>query len=192
MSSARRSESKQPDKRRKVDWPAVERDYRTSQMTLRELGDKHGCDHAAIARKAKKDGWQRDLTEAVKQATNTKLIEAAVNKAVNDSQQTTTDVVLAVAELNKTVILKHRGRLEQLNKDADDARTKLITMAETISDIREASTYVSAVEASARTVKIVIEAERKAYGLEDKEPEGGDPSKPQKRVLVEFVEATNQ
>lgn len=99
-------------KRRKVDWDAVERDYRSTQMTLRELGAKHGCDHAAISRKAKDNDWKRDLTAAVRQATNTMLIEAAVTNAVTNSQQAVTSTVIAVAEMNKQVILGHRRDIQ--------------------------------------------------------------------------------
>jgi len=67
--------------RRYVDWDAVERDYRATQITLRELGAKHGRDHAAVARKAAKGDWKKDLTAAVGKATNAKLIEQAVAMA---------------------------------------------------------------------------------------------------------------
>jgi hypothetical protein len=167
--------------KRKVDWDAVERDYRATQMTLRELGAKYDCSHVAIAQKAKKLQWVRDLNPAVRQATTDLLVKAAVNEAVHKSEQAITNTVIAVAEMNSRVILGHRKRLEQLTKDADAARDKLIQLADSIADIKEAATYVSALEASARTVKLVIEGERKAYGLDD------DDGKKQDDKLSELI-----
>lgn len=95
-------------KRKRVDWEAVERDYRTGQFTLRELEAKHGADNGLISRKAKKDGWSQDLSKAIKAATNAKLVEELVSKEISSSQQKVSTTVLAAAEVNKTVILGHR------------------------------------------------------------------------------------
>lgn len=95
-------------KRRRADWQAIERDYRLGKFTLRELEAKHGADDGLIARKAKKEGWKQDLSNAVKIATNAKLMEEAVKAEVSKGQQEVSTVVLAVAEVNKQVILAHR------------------------------------------------------------------------------------
>ena len=116
MAAESRKSAAPGKQRRKVDWEAVERDYRASQLTLRELGEKHGCAHPAIARKAKSEGWQRDLTDAVKQATSSKLIEAAVTSAVTNKHQTVTSAVLVAAEVNTQVILGHRKGLNRLTR----------------------------------------------------------------------------
>jgi hypothetical protein len=96
-------------KKQRTDWDAVERDYRTGKFTLRELGAKHGADNGLISRKAKKDGWTQDLSLAIKQATNAKLIEELVSKEVSNGQQKVSNTVLAAADLNKQVILSHRN-----------------------------------------------------------------------------------
>ena len=116
MAAASRKSAAPGKQRRKVDWEAVERDYRTSQLTLRELGEKHGCAHPAIARKAKAEGWQRDLTDAVKQATSSKLIQAAVTSAVTNKHQAVTNAVLVAAEVNTQVILGHRKGLNRITR----------------------------------------------------------------------------
>lgn len=109
-------------KRKTTDWEAVERDYRTSGFTLRELAAKHGATHTTISRRAERQGWTKDLTAAIRQATNAKLIEASVQQAVqqecNGAHQRTTDAVLGAAELNKQVILAHRGRVGQATEIA--------------------------------------------------------------------------
>lgn len=155
-------------KRRGVDWDAVERDYRTGAFTLRELADKYGCSHQAVGKQVKAKGWTQDLSKAVRQATNAKLIEAEVAKQVAESGQAVANSVLAAAEVNTQVVLRHRTRLEQLNKDADAAREKLAALCDTVADVREAATLVSAIESLSRTTKNLIEKEREAFGLDEK------------------------
>lgn len=179
--------------RRRVDWDAIERDFRTGKFTDGELSTKYGVTREAIVRRRKKDQaddstrWAQDLEPQVRAATNALLIQEHITSQITEGHSKVTGVILAAAELNKSVILRHRSRLERLNADADAARDKLIQLADSIADIKEAATYVSALEASARTAKIVIEAERKAYGLDEETEDVSD--KPQKRVVLEFVDA---
>jgi hypothetical protein len=183
-----------PKKRQRADWQAVERDYRTGLMTLRELAEKHGCSHQAISKRAGKHEWAQDLSPAIRAATAAKLVQHEVAKEVAKEVasevakggQEVINAVLVAAELNKQVILSHRSRLRQLQADADMVRNKLLQMTEEVSDVREASTLVSAFESSARTTKIVIEAERKAFGL-DAMAEQEAPDSERNRVTVEFI-----
>lgn len=113
-------------KKARTDWEAVERDYRTGKFTLRELGAKHGPNNATISRKATKDGWTQDLSAAIKQATNTKLIESIVTSECSKAQQNAADTVLAAAEVNKDVILSHRRGLNRIT----DIKSKLLEQIE--------------------------------------------------------------
>lgn len=164
--------------RRRVDWDAVERDYRTGSFTLRELAAKYGGSHQAIAKQAKVKGWTQDLTKAVRAATNARLIEKAVAEKVAESGQQVANAVLAVAEANTQVILKHRQRLESLVGDAEAARAKLVEMIGSVADVREAATLVGAIESLSRTTKNIIDKEREAFNLDSKEkpPAEGDDS----------------
>ena len=123
---------KSPAKPR-ADWDAVERDYRTGKYSLRELQARHGADHSLILRKARKEGWTQDLSIAIKQATNAKLVAALVNTEVNESHQKVTAVVSAAANENTRVILSHRARLESLNDAVETAKAKLLSLGDTVS-----------------------------------------------------------
>lgn len=113
-----------------IDWQAVERDFRTGRFTLRELGEKYRCTHAAVGKRARKEGWKQDLSSAVRSATNAGLIEAAVAAGF----QKTTDTVLAAAELNKSVILSHRNDVREMRDDVfmllSELRSSMITEEE--------------------------------------------------------------
>ncbi len=171
--------------RRKVDWDAVERDYRATSLTLRELAAKHECGHSAIANQAKRHGWARDLTGAVRVATSVMLIEAAVSDGVNKAVQDVTNAVLVTASVNTSVILSHRTRLASLHKDVETAKRKLMDLGDEVADIREAAIFVQAVGNLVTATKALIEQERKAHGLEDALT---DDSRPVKRVVLDFVD----
>ena len=100
--------------KRKTDWEAVERDYRTGKFTLRELETKHGADHSLILRKAKKEEWKQDLGQAIKQATNAKLVEQLVTNEVTNSHQKVTNTIDVAATMGMNVILGHRKGLKRI------------------------------------------------------------------------------
>lgn len=208
--------TQKPAKRKLVDWPAVERDYRTSQMTLREMGEKHGCTHGAIAQKAKASGWQRDLRPAIEQATQARLIESALSSAVNGATQELTNVVLAVAEVNTQVILKHRTGLqritrikEQLLDQIEQAAMNLPDLAEAIEllrnpdqngqdkandALRKAMSRTSLVDDLKKLAEVdekVRKGEREAFNIAGGEDPETVQSKP-KRVLLDFVDVEDK
>lgn len=213
--SAKTKPPQNPGKRARVDWAAVERDFRTSQMTLRELGEKHGCDHAAISRKARQDGWERDLTAAVKQATNAKLIQASVNNAVTTSQQQVTSVVLAAAEINTQVILGHRKGLNEITHvrnmllaQVGQAAANLPDLADIIEMVRKPdengidrandalrkalgrSALIDDLKKLAEVDEKVRKGEREAFNISSEaEALAG---KPVKRVVLDFVDAVQK
>jgi hypothetical protein len=106
-------------KAKKVDWDAVEREYRVGQLSLRALASKHDCTAAAISKKAKEKRWAKDATQEVRERTRAALIvhaadnEESVN-TVNSSVNTPTreDVAVAV-QTNLAVIKRHRKDIGQ-------------------------------------------------------------------------------
>lgn len=169
-----------------IDWDAIERDYRTDKLTLRELAAKHGGVHTTIARRAEKQGWNKDLTDAIRQATNSKLVQQSVQLQCNNAHQSATETVLAAAELNIRIIQGHRVRLTALYDAVTSAKDKLMELGDAVTDIREAATFVQAVSHLATATKTLIEQERKAHNLDE---EVDAAVFKQKRVLLEFVEA---
>lgn len=127
----------------RMDWEAVERDYRTNKFTLRELAAKHGCTHQAIGNQIKRKGWIQDLTKAIKQATDTKLIDSLVAEGVAKSGQAVANTVLAAAEINTQVILGHRTGLRRITNiqqklldQIEQAASNLPELSEVIEMIR--------------------------------------------------------
>lgn len=195
-------------KRPRVDWDAVERDYRTGKFTLRELEAKHSVSYAQISRKAKEQAWEKDLREEIKLATDAALLRESVTKA----QNSTTDVVLVAANVNTQVILGHRHGLNRITaiKDVlldqiEQAARLMPDLAEVIEMVRSEddrgidkandamkkamarSALVDDLKKLAEVDEKVRKGQREAFSIGDG-PSGTDGA-PQKRVVLDFVEA---
>lgn len=195
--------AKSAPKRKRTDWEAVKRDYGTAKFTLRELGEKYGINHTGIARKIKNEGWTQDLAKQIKQATDAKLLGDLVNKEVNKGTQEVTNTVLAAAELNKQVILKHRNDIEATRSVAFDLlqevrdsallvdEKELLTQilagegaepkdeAQARQIVNKALAFgnrVSSVKLLADTFTKLQDSERKAFGLGDGEKIPDEPN----------------
>lgn len=201
---ARKSASKStPPTKKRPDWDAVERDYRTGKFTLRELSAKYGCSHTAIAKRAKVHAWSQDLSEQIRQATNAKLTQALVDKEVASGVQAVSTTVAVAAELNKQVILGHRSDLKATRDVAAALLTELsnaallsehgemlatilagegaepadLNRARTlVSKALSVNTRISSVKALAETFAKLQEGERKAFNIADGDAGGSaDP-----------------
>lgn len=64
------------------DWEAIERDYRAGVKSLREIAAKDGrVTEGAIRKRAKRDGWERDLASKIKAKADALVRKAVVRKA---------------------------------------------------------------------------------------------------------------
>jgi hypothetical protein len=157
-------------KRSRIDWDAIERDRRTGQFTLRELEAKYGVDNASIARRMKRDRavdptrWSEDLTDAVRQATNTRLMQELVSSEISKGQQNVSTAVRAAAELNTQVLLAHRTGLAKLAADADALQSHIIRATDT-DDLNSLAKAASALDTLGRLRKTLIEKQRENLGI---------------------------
>ena len=185
-----------PKAKPRTDWDAVERDYRTGKFTLRELEAKHDVSYAQISRKAKQLCWEKDLREAIKQATDSALL----HDAVTDAQKNTTEVVLVAAEMNKQVILGHRAGLARITgiktlllSQIEQAAANMPELSEIIEMVRnpdengrdrandllraamERGALVDDLKKLAEVDERVRKGEREAFSLNEPKPEGDAP-----------------
>lgn len=66
-----------------VDWEAVEREYRAGIKTLRQIAADAGVTHGAVNKRAKSEGWSRDLSAKVSQRAEELVSKALVSKEVS-------------------------------------------------------------------------------------------------------------
>lgn len=96
-------------KAKDVDWVGVERDYRAGVMTNTAIGKKYGISHTAVQKRAKSEGWTRDLSKRIEAAREAKVSRSMVSPKVAEQRAATdAQVVEANAEAQKNMILEHR------------------------------------------------------------------------------------
>ena len=73
----------------KVNWIKVEEDYRSNQISIREIGRRYGIAYQSVQKYAKRHGWTRDLGVDVQKKLAEKVIKedaGAVSPFVNDEE----------------------------------------------------------------------------------------------------------
>lgn len=88
----------------KYDWEAIARDYKAGQLSLREIGKKHGPTDGAIRARAKKHGWTRDLSDEVRRQARSQALREEL-RTPNASDE---EIVEEAAKVGSQVIQTHR------------------------------------------------------------------------------------
>lgn len=176
-----------------VDWERVESDYRAGLLSVREIAAACGVSHVAIAKRAKRDGWSRDLNAKIQAKADALVTKALVTSEVT-AERLVTDaaIVSANAEVIANVRLNHRkdiskfrtlalsllaelelqtGNTELFEQLGDFLRSEDDKGADKRNDIYQkvisSAGRIDGVKKLAETLKILIGLEREAYGLVD-------------------------
>jgi phage-related tail protein len=121
------------DEKKPTDWEAIEREYRAGQLSEAEIARQHDISRAAIQKRAKKQGWSRDLTEKVRQEVAARLVAEGLQGARGAA------TVELAAERGVQLIREHRQDIGTNRK----AVTKLIDeLHETLDHIEEIETDI--------------------------------------------------
>ena len=170
-----------------ADWEAIEGMYRAGLLSVREIARSHGISHVAILKRAKAEGWKRDLTEKVRQEVTTGLVTTEVTTG---NKVTERQMVEAAATQIITLVREHRGQISrnralvdklmaqlELAADNRDLLEGIIDEVETCStgasSQRHAalmkavslSTHAGVLKNLAETLKILIGLEREAFNV---------------------------
>ncbi|ORJ47857.1 hypothetical protein B2M27_23840 [Kluyvera intermedia] len=98
----------------KPDWEAIESAYRAGVLSVRELAGKYGISHQAISKRAKKDGWERDLKAKVQAKADALVAKREVARQVaTGSTISERQLIEATAEVIATVRMEHRGDIRR-------------------------------------------------------------------------------
>lgn len=178
------------------DWERIETEYRAGILSTREIASASGVSHTAINKRAKKDGWVRDLKAKI-QAKADELVSRRVVSTEVSSQRAATErqIIEANAERIAQVRGEHRvdiqrvrslaltllGELESQSASLEDLQTlgDLLRSEDDNGQDRRNDLYqkiistpgrVDSAKKVAETLKHAITMEREAYGLDDKKP----------------------
>lgn len=122
------------------DWEKIENDYRAGVLSVREIGANRGVSHTAINKRAKRDGWTRDLAAKIKARAESLVSTRAVStkvatEATKRQLATDREIIEANADLIAQIRLGHR-------KDIGRARKQAMSMLDEL----EAAGSLAAVE----------------------------------------------
>ncbi|HBC6054883.1 TPA: hypothetical protein SMQ69_003529, partial [Proteus mirabilis] len=181
---------------KRPDWEAIESAYRAGVMSIREIASQYEITHQAISKRAKKEGWERDLKAKVKARAENLVAKrevaslVATEKAISERQ-----LIEANAEVIANVRMEHRGDIrrareltnnlfDELSAECadvpalrklgelmfspdDNGRDKLNEIYHSIISLPE---RVKSAKALSETLKNLVGLERQAYGLDDVQP----------------------
>lgn len=177
--------------RSKADWEAIEREYRAGQLSIVEIGRQHGVSHTAINKRAKRDGWKRDLTKQVQREVSARLVSAEVSPEV--SAANAKEAVDLAAERGVVLVLQHRkalsrsraiaeklfNELEGLIDNSDEVEAAIVAETAQDKDSQRRNAMLRAVSLPSRAatlrelsqvLKNTLPLERQAFNLD----KGGD------------------
>jgi hypothetical protein len=124
-------------KAKKVDWHGVEVDFRAGILANTAIGKKYGISHTAVQKRAKAEGWTRDLSKRIEAAREAKVSRAIVSAKVSEQRAATdAQVVQANADVQTNLILGHRQGHRRAKKTIVDMAKELGALAN--SELQEA------------------------------------------------------
>ncbi|MFK3971096.1 hypothetical protein ACI2KS_10255 [Pseudomonas sp. NPDC087358] len=116
------------------DWELIESLYRAGVLSVREIASSQGITHGAINKRAKRDGWVRDLKAKIKAKADALVSKATVSTLVSTERLATEKgVVDGNAQVVADIRMAHR-------KDIGRNRTlalKMLEELEAMTDNRE-------------------------------------------------------
>jgi len=120
--------TKQPD------WEAIERAYRAGVLSVREIAAAHEVSHTAINKRAKRDGWDRDLKAKIKAKADALVSKREVSTEVSSKQaETEREIIELNAQVIANIRMAHRGDISRSRR----LTNKLLDELEGLTDNRD-------------------------------------------------------
>lgn len=105
------------DVKPEADWERIELDYRAGIKTLRQIAEENGITHGAVNKRAKRDGWERDLSRKIQAKADALVSKATVSAEVSAGHRIAErQVVEANAQAVAGVRLEHRKDIHRARK----------------------------------------------------------------------------
>jgi predicted transcriptional regulator len=143
--------------KREHDWAAIELEYRAGIRSLRTIGLQFGLTDAAIIKRAKRDGWTRDLGARVKAATEEKLRASVVSEEVSKGKQVSEDALVDAYANKQTGVVRRQGeRIEKLTTLADRLTDELVHQTENLERYEQLGEIMDAADDSKAQEKLKI------------------------------------
>ena len=183
--------------RKVIDWESVEIQYRAGIRSLKDIGREFDVSDAAIVKRAKRDGWTRDLKAKIHAKAESKVSESLVSAEVSaQTRVREREVIEANANAVASVRLAHRRDIQRARSITVSLLGELEgqTGAETVELLQQLGVLmrsdddkgqdklndlyhkIISLPGRARTMKdlgeslrVLVALERQAFGLDDKD-----------------------
>lgn len=113
----------------RIDWEVVHLEYRANLLSTRQIADRHGISEGAIRKRAKRDGWVRDLSSEIRDVAEdmVRKSEAVAASPVRTGPRTIPEreTILASASAIVEQKLRTRKQLGQSQTVFDDLIAEL-------------------------------------------------------------------
>ena len=169
------TETNTPTKRKQIDWEAVEMEYRAGVRSLKDIGTEFGVSDAGILKRAKRDGWDRDLTARIQAKAEAKVSAAIVSAEVSEARTIAEKQVVEInAQAVANVRLAHRTDIRRLRDHAMKLQNELETMEAATENKAPLATRTAIAKQIADIHKTLMGLEREAWGIQNS-TEGSTP-----------------
>jgi|SRR5450830_317317 len=198
---------------RQPDWERIEQLFRAGLLSVREIASASGVSHTAINKRAKAEGWERDLKAKIKAKADSLVSKREVSTKVStETLATERGIVEANAEVIADIRMAHRGDISRgrrlTNKLLDELEAltdEQGTIKELIAQLKDADhddgdamadalalankmgalpSRTKTMKELAETLKTLVALERQAYDLDAKS--GGDDSEDLSKLMDEL------
>ena len=184
------------------DWERIEADYRAGIKTLRQIAEEHGISHVAINKRAKRDGWSRDLSAKIAAKADELVTKDAVTNSVTTASRISDrEIIDANAQAIVSVRLSHRRDiqrsrsitmrlLEELELQSGRENAELLEQLGELmrredergqDKLNDLYHKIISLPGRAKTMKdlgeslrVLVTLERQAFGLDDKDQKPQD------------------
>lgn len=124
--------SKQPD------WEAIERAYRAGSLSIRTIAERQGVSDTAIRKKAKVQGWARDLSDQVRKEVRSKLVRGEVRNDQGANCELDAVIIEEAAEEGARVVRSHRRDIRKATNLANLLMDDLLNTIQRREEIEDA------------------------------------------------------
>lgn len=164
--------------RKLIDWDLIRRLYIANQLTIRQIAKECGVSDAAIRKRAKAHGWQRDLSGPVRARTQAKIAMAEVaaiaslaaqEKVAARSAELTAEAIEHASDIAAGIVVRHRSDLKKHIERSHVIGERLDTMIQEASDFKDMVAVIQCYKGLVDAQSRIIALEREAFGLDNKD-----------------------
>lgn len=182
------------EKKAQIDWELIERDYRAGVLSVREIAASQGITHGAINKRAKRDGWLRDLKAKIQAKADALVSKREVSTLVSAERVATEKTIVdGNAQRIADVRMEHRGDILRMRRlvlamlteleietDSPDLFEELGELLRSEDDkgqdkrndiyrkVIGSAGRIDSMKKLAETLRVLVTLEREAYGIDDR------------------------